>query len=71
MERQLSRLDLDPFDRLFVAIVQRAILDYQSDPSRTPRSDKDCDSEAARDFLRDLGLLNAAGEVTVTEQSVL
>jgi hypothetical protein len=70
-----SRADLDPVDRLFVAIVRQAISDYTAGISyqKEKRSlhPTAVDYHAARVFLLDLGLLNDAGEVTRTEQCVL
>jgi hypothetical protein len=63
---------LDPHDRLFAAIVRQAIRDYQDGQThRTPLHCTTEDIEAAACFLRDLGLLDTAGEVTVTDQSML
>jgi hypothetical protein len=70
MQRDLERLD--PHDRLFAAIVRQAIRDYQDgQKQRTPQFGKREDVTGARAFLFDLGLLDAAGEVTVTEQCLL
>jgi hypothetical protein len=72
MSNRLSLDGLDPYDRIFAAVVRQAIQDYEA--GQTQRKPLHCtteDIEAAACFLHDLGLLNAAGEVTVTEQCLL
>jgi hypothetical protein len=72
MSNRLSLDSLDPYDRVFAAVVRQAIQDYEA--GQTQRKPLLCtaeDIQAAACFLRDLGLLDAAGEVTVTEQSAV
>jgi hypothetical protein len=70
---QKSSLDgLDPYDRVFAAVIRQAIQDYEAGQrQRKPLHCTTEDTQAAAYFLHDLGLLNAAGEVTVTEQSIV
>ncbi len=52
---QPSTAALEPADRLLAAVVRQAIRDLH----RGPRDER----EASRDYLAQLGLLDAAGEV--------
>lgn len=60
--------ELDPEDRLYAAIIRQAIADYQTGLSqRRPATPASYSFMAARAFLLDLGLLDDAGDVAVTE----
>jgi hypothetical protein len=72
MAQKPSLDGLDPYDRVFAAVVRQAIMDYEAGQThRTPLYCTAEDVEAAACFLRDLGLLDAAGEVTVTERTAI